>query len=403
METNIQQLNKAKERLKAKEQLLGKPFGAYISSLNPLTETYTLVSAGPQRSVPFHHPYVGPTAWIRATPEAASFPIVSYRSDRQSPSIIDHENIDPARRIIDYQKKKSLYRPLQQGEFEFSSKGFAQSYYAARAIKEDRGGVVRTWANQDELESGQKAPLHRRVFIHNKSSKLGDEIREGVVKRVKSATETFFPKIDGTYQKELYAKVYAFPSSSLGGLVSSEPKPLLYMRSGNVIDDAGKVEKSAETGKPLRVKNIYYTPDSKEFVKEIDEEGNLIVKLPTSATQGAILKIPAGKLNFTIFSEFNISTSDSKNIMKFNSKGVQLESGEIILGKSAFEFIVKSKMLETRLNAMVSEINAFKSDYLKHIHPTPMGPSGPLLVPFQGVISDVKETEIASAKHKVGE
>lgn len=339
METANQLLRQSQNELQRNRGLTDKPFAGHVSAVNYRTEQFTVVTPTQTRTLDYMHPYVGYSAWIRSSPEPTIKPLIQYRGDRPQPTILRYLQEGNESRIKQFGTKVSVYRPLRPGEIELNSKGLAQAYFAERAINERKAGVVKEWLNQDELEAGQKSPLHIRQFISHKSGEMGDEIREGVVKRWTSAIKTFFPKIKNNFAKEIYVRLKSF---------SGTPKFLLYKREGQVLNDAGAEELHGTTSKPLRVKHIYYTKDDTEVAIELDELGNFEVRLPDAATEGGILKIPKGGLKFQLGSDFNIIGDKGmkaifKSEVSYEASGAKarLGNGRVAFGASGIELLQK--------------------------------------------------------------
>jgi hypothetical protein len=347
-ETKEQLFRQAQNIQKQRSSLFDKPFAGNISGVNYLTEKMTVVTPAQTRDLDYAHPYVGQNSWIRSSVEANLKPLIVYRGDRQEPAVLRYLQEKNSQRILDYQNSKTgVYRPLRPGEHEIHSIGFAQAYYSSRAIQELRAGVIKLWLNQDELESGQKSPLHIRQFQDNSSGTIGDEIREGVVKRWTTAVKTIFPKINGFFAKEILTKLKSF---------SGNPTFFLYKREGQVVDDAGVAETHSITAKPLRLKHIYYTPDNSQIAIELDEIGNFLLSLPDSATNGGVLKIPQGGLEFQLGTDFNIIGGKGMKALFQNEVSIEgsgtaklkFGNGKIAYGTSETELVdIISQLLDT--------------------------------------------------------
>ena len=158
-------------------------FQAVIDSASGESQTGKMTYSGGTRDVPLVMPFDGTFSWIRSIPESGSTVLAGMRSDNEDVSFIRYLNDNPEVKLTGYTLNENVYRPLQPGEHEIHSTGMAQSYYGARPILEQRAGVVRTWLDQDKLESGQKAPLHVRQLWEHRSNLMGDEERFGVVRR----------------------------------------------------------------------------------------------------------------------------------------------------------------------------------------------------------------------------
>jgi hypothetical protein len=177
-------------------------FQAVIDTSSGESQTGKMTYSGGSRTVPLVMPFDGTGSWIRSIPESGSTVLVGMRSDNEDVSFIRYLNDNPEVKLASYRRQKSLYRPLQPGEHEIHSTGLAQSYYSARPVLEQRGGLIRSWLDQDRMESGQKAPLHVRQLWEHRSNLMGDEERFGVVRRP-SRLKLSLPVVNATIAKNL--------------------------------------------------------------------------------------------------------------------------------------------------------------------------------------------------------
>jgi len=336
METREQIANKTFRREKEKDNQATLPFIGFADSINPRTEKIKTVTPNQTRELDFDHPYISRNAWMRVTPEFGIKPIVTYRSDRFQPVILKYtESQDGAEtRINDYFNKINIYRPLRPGEFEFSSSGFAQTYWASRAIKESRAGVVRDWLNQDELESGHKAPVHVDQLHDSKIGSHINETRFGIVKRY-SGSDLKFVKYNNIFAREVFTNLKA-----------SDGANLYDSRIGHVFDDTGKIVKHTTTGKDLRaLMNYFTTADSVKL--QLDVDGNLEFVLPSSASEGLIAKILGGGLKVTVEKDIKIDGRNSLKALIANDVLIEagggarfrMSEGKVAFGTSANELL----------------------------------------------------------------
>lgn len=358
-ETTSQILRYASLKQKNANTMLTRPFVGQIVSINYKTEKLSVVMPASQRDLDYSHPFVGKSSWIRCSPEVGMNPVIQYRGDRPQPTILKYQQEDNEIRIKRYNTKLSVYRPLRPGEMEIASSGMAQAYYASRGISESRGGIIRDWRNQDELELGQKAPLLIRQMMHNKIGGMDDEIREGIVKRYVQGqiNKTYFPKVRNSYKKEIYISLLDFDN-----------KRILFKREGHVINEDGSEELHSRTQKPLRVKNLYYTKEGNAYVSmELDEVGNFACKFPTSATEGGFFSIPKGGLEFSLGGEFRISSQKGFSALlkeDFSVKAGQAQikltkDGKVALGNSSNELLaIIEELLDTLTNSTYAGFGA---------------------------------------------
>ena len=74
----------------------------------------------------------------------------------------------------------------------------------------------------------------------------------------------------------------------------------------------------------------------------------------------------------------------------------EVDSIEMMGGKNGG--LIKINELITKLNGLVSEVNALKGDYVAHTHPTPSGPSSAPTVPFTGTFGNFNGGDFENEK-----
>ena len=293
-------------------------------------------------------------------PDVGMSSLMSERMDTHEPEITrwyntqfsennenDRSTVSP--RVRSFQEEQELYRPLQPGELEISSKGLAQAYMSERPILDERAGIIKRWMNQDELESGAKAPLHRRVLHHNRSNAIGDEERFGTVKRPASGsnTETQFFRVGTGFAKE-HLRILST------GIAS--PAKLIDVREGNVMDDSGKIIRSGDTGKPLRHLGRYFTSAGQTCNTSIDEDGNVVVSAPFTAQVGGIAKFPAGDLQIQVGKSVAM-TANQRIAMSAQDitflPGLSLLGGKFNIGTNASEPAILGQQLLVFLQTLM--------------------------------------------------
>ncbi len=216
---------------------------------------------------------------------------------------------------------------------EIHSKGAAQTLYSRRPLLEQRGGLIRSWLDQDELQSGQKAPVHVRYLHLHKSDAIGDEERFGVAQRpdgsawltkfIKAdrqpdvalgltigevaATNSIIPEL-GPWAKE-YVRIL-----KTGALF---PEKLIDHREGDVLDDEGNAINLSSTGNPLRYKAEYFTQSQLGGVVffGIDDQGNMSAHFPEEAETGVDIIIPKGELIMQINKTWTTTIDEGDYLM----------------------------------------------------------------------------------------
>jgi hypothetical protein len=201
------------------------------------------------------------------------------------------------------------YRDLAPGEIEISSRGWAQAYFSDRGLLALRGGVITAHLSQDRLESMQNAPTHVRQLHKHAPDTLGDEERYGVVKRPnpENASREIYVKTELEGGDERFAREYRRDLKPGGGA----PNILVEHVEGDVVDQEGEVENLAMTGKPLRARSRYYTPQENTLTISIDEEGNFQIQLPDDAEEGGRMSIPEGGLRITVKKDIELNTEQN--------------------------------------------------------------------------------------------
>jgi hypothetical protein len=333
----------------------GGIFQGLIESSSGENQNARLVYAGGSSAIALPMPFETTDSWIRSIPMSGSSALVTYRRDTGEATFIRYLNDIPDKKITGYKAGNNLYKPLLAGEHEIHSSGLAQSYYSQRPLLEQRGGVIRSWLDQDRAECGQKAPIHTRQLHTNRTNAVGDEERFGVVRRPKKLNPVNAALLGDSHSSNFYQ--YPYPNFALPGGVpnafaaisetvgtASEmaasltgtykirpfakeylrviknpmfPLPpidtLLDIREGQVFDDDG-VQVIGDQGTYLRSKREYYTTWGDATKCEIDELGGVSWYLSTALASGMAnwsMNVPGGsfKLDTSFGIEMNTYTS----------------------------------------------------------------------------------------------
>ena len=250
------------------------------------------------------HPYVGTTSWVRAQPEGGTTYVAAFRSDQGAPQLLNTVQSESRKRIAGFKETNNLYRPLFSGEIELNSVGTSQLFLSRRPLGEFRGGLITRWADQDKLTSGDRAPLHHRQFLQNRSNDIVDESRTGIVSRPKDNAGTFstwercYPKVRGNFAAEDYIH--------LQNPANQDPVVLFRRHTGHVLDAKGTPQRQTRTQNALRHIEEYFANDDTSTSMQIDEKGNMAVLLAEAASEGYELSIPTGNYIKTVeFDEIN--------------------------------------------------------------------------------------------------
>jgi hypothetical protein len=343
------------------------------------------------------HPFVSQQAWIRAMPEGGSGVLMAQRFDSKGTEMLRYYDEAPEARVKAYDNDMDLYRPLEGGEIELASRGLAQTFYARKALKEDRAGVVRTWLDGVRMESGTRAPTHRRTLHTAQSGGLTDEERFGVVKRWIPGTRTKERLIIGV-QPPTFAREYL---RVLGTGIPGIWDRYEDLRIGAVLNDVGIPTLLGSSGQPLRFARKLYTTTAQEFSTLVDESGNFEVNVPAQAVIGGAVKMPTSPMKmqlkdfqadalqafrFTsgqavefITQQFKAQTGtfDAKvaTTMAYNAgASVAWTTPSFKIGSAATEPAVLGTQLISFLTALVSALIGHQ-----HMLPNPPAPGTPTL------------------------
>jgi len=327
----------------------GGIFQGTVDSVSGEKQTAHIAYSGGAFTTALPMPYDGSYSWIRVIPDSGSMALLSYRVDTSQTTFIRYLNDVPEKKLAGYQSGVNLYRPLVAGEVEIHSVGLAQSYYSQRPSLEQRGGMIRSWLDQDSLESGQKAPIHARQLWQHRSIEIGDEERFGVVRRpvtlnvanasllgqMKSSNFSTYPYPDfstpggvpaafstlsqtiaaateataaltGTFKVRPFAKEYLRVIKN--PLYPIPPDKLIDIREGQVFDDDG-IQVIGDNGAYLRAKYEYFTSLNDSTRCQIDELGNIAWNLSLGAIQGWVTQIPFGAFKLSAKAGIELRTA----------------------------------------------------------------------------------------------
>jgi hypothetical protein len=164
------------------------------------------------------------------------------------------------------------------------------------------------------MESGSHAALHRRKLHLHKSDTIGDEERFGVVSRPTSSIKEKYTKVNGQFAKE-YMRV----------LLDGNGSELAEFYEGNVVDKEGKEEKSKFTRAPLRLLHKLTNASGNATLWEVDQDGNVLLELPTDASEGIKVDVPGGKAKIVIDGELELEAAG--NTLKMSQNEIELKQG----------------------------------------------------------------------------
>jgi len=115
------------------------------------------------------------------------------------------------------------------------------------------------------------------------------------------------------------------------------------------------------------------------------------VRLNTTVTgsQGILITPVVGKPVLVIM----INRADAFVAMFSEIESITIDGG-------TNDGLIKINDLTSKLNTLISQVNALKNDYVMHTHPTPAGASSAPTVPFTGTFSNFSKNDYENAKIK---
>lgn len=378
-----------KSRRGQQDAFAHKAYGIVITSTNSNSEEIKYQGPRGGSLTPVTHPYLGPNSWIRIMPEAGTSAIMGSRAENGEPYIQAYTREldsatkgDPLPVVLATTKGKFFYRSLQEGEIDIMSRGIAGAFFARGGNLELRGGAVSMCFDAERLEIGSRAPTHQRAILGNKRQEVGDEERFGVVRRPNSLS-ALKPITNSTIQD-----IISVVPPTLAGLITGPQEfakeylriirtksgdTLTDYREGVVVDDDGTLMTSDTTGNNLRTRYKVGTKLGEETLTEVDEEGNIVVTVPATASTGIKVKVGMGPLLGT-----DIEFSIAKDVLVSVGKSIVMDALQNI------EFTGPEFSANTLLVNLVkgADTPAVRGQplfdwLLSHTHPTAVGPSSP--------------------------
>lgn len=313
METLIQQATRRnQERYQDEQGKLG-PFAGKVVSVRPYNDELGM-SFGPaaERRMPVQHPFSGSTSWIRSMPEIGTVFLLQNRFDSGQAEAIKTIPVSSALKAEAYINGLNTYRSLSPGEHDISSVGSAFAYFGRRGNLDLRsGGTVKLQLNRERQDITSQAPTHRQNLLYWTAGEMGDEIRTGVIKRWNDAYEEVYVKKDSNFLAEHYLHL---KNPSKQG-----PVALLRRIEGHVYDDKKLEIKHKTTALPLRSQALWYTTTDEFTRREIDQNGNMLIEFPSTASTGYEVLIPAGSYRKVIEKDRDVTINkDEKVIVQKN-------------------------------------------------------------------------------------
>jgi hypothetical protein len=409
----IQQQTRLRQRREQRNQAItqGAPFLGYVTGdHDPRNERVTVQYHGGERKVRSLHPYVGSDSWIRTGQESSTAMLMAQRPDSNEPEQFAYAQRNPEDRVAAFESKAGLYRPLNSGEIEIHSRGAAQAHFSRRPRLEQRAGLIRDWIDQDRLESGARSPTHTRQLHLNRGGLVGDEERIGVVTRPDDSGLTVSKVLRkfvsaNRLPDPLLAASFAATAATSGIVVppgpfakehmlvlntgAAFPEKLLDIRQGDVIDDQGNAVTLPSSGKNLRYKGEWFAESvlGGVFFVGIDDQGNFSVGLPSEASVGGDIKIPAGDLLVTIGkahgiavqTDYNVATAEGQ--MTFDAQtgfNLNVPDGSVVIKPSATLDVGRADEPAVLGAVLLDFLGQLLDVLVSHLHTGNMGAPTPL-------------------------
>jgi len=314
------------DRERQQRKSLTQPFGMMVTSVSSDTEVAKFSYYGNRdRAIELSHPFMSSGAWIRGMPEAGATYVGVFRSDEANPQPTTTYMRNLSKRIDAYTKGQSIYRPIMPGEIDISSSGQGQAFFSRRPMFNLQAGMLTRYADQDALSIVDQAPLHHQRLLQNRSNEIGDETRLGIITRPApsgsgySSWDVVYPKVAGGYAAEFLRHIKNPAKAS--------PTVLAITQEGHVLNTAGVQVTQSRTGIPLRYAKRWYANSDAPTSVEVDEKGNYLLDLSTSATEGLEFNVPAGNFKRTI-------QLDEITTIAGNREDVVQKSANFVIGEN---------------------------------------------------------------------
>lgn len=310
METLIQQATRLNEQRYQQEQGKLGAFAGRVVSVTPSADELGMsFGPAPERAMPVQHPFVSQNAWIRSMPEVGTLYLMQNRFDTGQPEPIKTIPAFSRDKADSYQSGSNVYRPIQPGEHDIASNGYAFAYFSRRGNLDLRSGAsVKIQLNREGQELTEQAPTIRRNLLFQSPGQLGDEERFGIVKRwTDAATEFYVKDANDNFVTEHF--------THLLNPAKEGPVVLLQHIEGQVYDELGNEIKHLTTALPLRSQSQWYTTTDEFLNEQIDQNGNLLYDFPTTATTGFEIQIPNGSYRKVIGQDRDVTIDQNEKVV----------------------------------------------------------------------------------------
>lgn len=290
--------------------------GAFFSKVKAPTddERVAMESFLGPRTANFSYPFASTNAWIRGQPEAGTTMLSILGGDSGDIQPVAYYDRGRAGLLSSYRSVAArlrenpatpipaipAYRPLAPGDVDMGSRS-AQQFLGNGDVWQGRGGL--SHLTMVSAQTALDTPLWRvNGPLHRTSSALNDEMRFGTVRRGGLASAPALVRYGSVFAKEMSYDL------------DTQAGKLAQGRVGHVIEDDGSVARSARTGIPLRSRSRLFNTQGGHLLKEVDEQGNVTVNLPGSASQGVAMDVPAGPASLTVDRNIDVKTRSDINV-----------------------------------------------------------------------------------------
>lgn len=270
-----------------------------------------------RKTISYAYPFVSTNAWIRGQPETATTMLSILGSDTNDLQPIGY--YDPAKsgaatrydavanelRVAPTSAVPKIlpYRSITPGDLDMGS-NFAHQFLGLQDVYQARGGLSHfAMTSQKAVVESPQFEVHGPG--HRTAAFLNDEIRFGTVRRVTATSgSATAPSLVRSSQlssrsptKFAFAKEHALTIGSYG--FSPLGGKLVDHRQGNVVEDDGRLARSAQTQQELRARFRWFSLLS-ETKAEIDQSGNWSLTTSGDGFDGGSVDIPAGRFGLKV-------------------------------------------------------------------------------------------------------
>lgn len=293
-----------------------------IDSVDPINYTCSIHfsdSEGVRPDVPLPIYYNSVAGWSRLIPEEGISVLVAFRPGFKAEILRYYPASVSKTAVQNYAQGLNLFRDLVPGEQDTMSSGKAGWWETSEGRYLGTGGVASLELSKEDLEATLEAGT---IILTTPQVNDWCKAHLGTVKREvegykKIITKDAIPFSQGGVELKEFSVSIGWNPSSVETLETG-PK-LAQFSLGSVVDEGGNPEKWATSDLPLRARlRAFNAKNSFTTDITIDEQGNLGILTPLTATNGVFLQVQGGFLEAEVAEGIN-----------FHSKGIQLRSDTV--------------------------------------------------------------------------